>query len=162
MKTKATGVVSLKKYLLKQDEKNEAILLRRLSEKAKLEYMTLMASKWIGLEIETEIVEQIGCILNPESEHKLFEMGRLAAQISFTGIYKMFMRIKLPVSILKRAQSIWNIYYDQGTAEVDVKEGHAILRVTEARELTSEQCEEICGFIQGGMELTEAKHIRVN
>jgi Protein of unknown function (DUF2378) len=159
-KTKGTDIGGLKKVL--QDRGMEASFLSKLTpELAKL-YRDILPFSWTPVERQTEIYVAAAATLFPEKSEPMRELGRALAQHTYSGIYKIFLRIPSTEFVMSRTAQLWQTYYDSGEAVVENFTGHhGTLVVRKFPELPRKMREVICGHLEVLVEATGSKRVTV-
>ncbi|MBN1596360.1 hypothetical protein JW933_10580 [candidate division FCPU426 bacterium] len=162
METKGSTIVVLKKLIQKTKPDQEQALVQSLSPPARIIYESAMASGWVPMEKESEIILAGARLFFPQNPEKLYDMSKLIAKHSFQGLYKAFLRIPSLPFVLKALAVLWRTFYKKGDAShQSLGPGQGVIRVRNFPELTPEQREEVRGFIAGILELLQVKNPRV-
>lgn len=117
-KTKGTDVVALREIFKAQGTAVENAFLDKLSSRHRDLYHLIVATSWSEVSDQMAIYQAAADTLFPGEANRMVRLGMLLAERSFTGIYKVFLRIPTIEFILGRAARIWNSYYDKGDATV--------------------------------------------
>lgn len=161
-KTKGTDVAALRKLIQLKGQGFEPTFLAALTpELAKL-YREILPFTWTPVEQQTELYAAAAAALFPGHPEPMRELGRAMAQQTFSGIYKIFLRIPSMSFILSRVAQMWQTYYDAGEASVEEYTGRSgVLVVRNFPELPRRMREVVCGHLQVLVEATGAKQVRV-
>jgi hypothetical protein len=91
-----------------------------------------------------------------------WEAGRFSAEKGLTGVYKMFVKLGSPKSIVRRAATIFSSYYKPSKMEIaEEGEKNVVLHVKEFPELERLVELRICGWIEKALEVSGAKAVKV-
>jgi hypothetical protein len=84
------------------------------------------------------------------------------AELSYSGIYKIFLRIPTIEFIFKRAARIWKTYFEKGDASIETVSAKCVdLVVANFPELPKPMRELANGHYLVLLQATGAKHIRI-
>ena len=88
--------------------------------------------------------------------------GREAASDAIKGIYRFFVMIMTPASLLPKASQMWRAVYNRGDLHIQDQTGHSA--TVQLLDFPSEVagCARITGWIERLAELTGAKNVRIN
>lgn len=160
-KVKASDLLIVKKLV--QEAGVEAKLLAAVPPDVLRTYQTSGATSWIEVAHEAKCLETAAEALYAGDPLGLRRLGREVARHQFRGIYKVFLAIPSVDFIVKRVSNVWRTQYDQGDARVEnlgPKSGELV--AFGLPDMTLVQREYVCGYLQGILELTGAKNIRVS
>ena len=124
----------------------------------------VLQSDWFPLRDSYIVPTQTMCdLFHGGDQRASWEVGAFSARNSLRGIYRAFVRVASAAFVVDRAGSIFSTYYTPGrisTAEhsasrfvlhmTDIDEPHRILEYR------------ICGWIEGALELCNAKQNRIS
>ncbi len=160
--TKGTDVLALRKMLQERGPQAEQEFLQRLNPELQNLYRSIMATTWSPVEQQTALYEAAAEVLFPGEAEPLRQLGRALAKRSFTGIYRIFLRLPTMQFIMNRTAEVWLTYYNAGEAVVEnFVDRHGDFVVRRFPELPRKMREVICGHLSVILELTGAKNVRV-
>ncbi len=159
---KASDALIIKQMLTERGADLLPACLNRLSLETQKMFLTSVATSWMPVTAEAEILQAAAEVLFPGDTHPLRRLGIEVGKIQFTGVYRVFLAITSVSFIVKRVPLIWRTMYDQGEARVEnmtAKSGTFV--ATGLPEQQPAQREYICGVFAAVMELTGARNIQV-
>jgi uncharacterized protein (TIGR02265 family) len=160
--TKGTDVIALRKILQERGPEFERGFQQSLNPELRELYINIMATSWTPVEKQTALYAAAAQALYPGDPEPLRQLGRAMAQRSFTGIYKIFLRLPTIQFIMSRTAEVWRTYYDAGEAAVENMANHqGEFVVRKFPELPRQMREVICGHLSVILELTGAKQSAV-
>jgi hypothetical protein len=161
-KTKGTDVMALRKLLQERGPEFEQAFVAALTPELAELYRTILHFTWTPVEKQTELYAAAAAALYPGHPEPMRELGRAMALQTFSGIYKIFLRLPTMSFIMSRTAQMWQTYYDAGEASVENFTGKTgTLLVRKFPELPRKMREVVCGHLQVLIEATGAKHVRV-
>lgn len=161
-KTKGTDVAALRRLIQEKGPGSEAAFVASLTPELAGLYRDILPFTWTPVEKQTELYAAAAAALFPGHPEPMRELGRAMAQQTFSGIYKIFLRIPSMSFILSRVAQMWQTYYDTGEACVEDFTGKSgALVVRNFPDLPRRMREVVCGHLQVLVEATGAKHVRV-
>lgn len=161
-KVKASGVMTIKKFLAARGADLEQRFQARLSPETRTLLQNSGAMSWIPFPAEAEVFEVASDLIFPDDPLRLRKLGREVSRDQFQGIYRIFMLVATVQYLVKRVSQLWDTIYNEGAARVENFTGHSgVLVVTGLPDQLPVQREYICGFLAGLIELTQAKSVRV-
>ncbi|HVO20665.1 MAG TPA: hypothetical protein VMU15_15505 [Anaeromyxobacter sp.] len=112
---------------------------------------------WNPVELQAELYEVAASFLYPESG-SVAEMHKVLARMSYSSVYRVFVRIPTVDFIAKRAASVWRSYYDTGEAATENATGTSLdFVVRHFPGLPRALREATTGHLAALLELTRAK-----
>jgi hypothetical protein len=81
----------------------------------------LPPSSWMPLRHENHALEQVYATIFDSSMRRMAELGKISAQEDLKGPYKVFLKLFSPLSLVPRANRIYQMYY-QGNGELSCPE----------------------------------------
>jgi hypothetical protein len=117
--TKGTDVVSLRSEVRARGGEFEQQYRDALSPPARSLYDEALAFSWSPVEDQMEVYQSAARLLFPAASEPMADLGRALARRTYTGIYRAFLRIPSIKFIMSRAASMWDSFYDTGTATVE-------------------------------------------
>lgn len=118
-KINGSDVVSLRKVFKEAGHSTEQVFLNKLSPDMLDFYKTTLHTSWNPIQKQTELYRYAADALFPEKREKMFLLGKAMATNTFSGVYKIFLRIPSVQFIISRAVSIWKSYHDTGVACIE-------------------------------------------
>ncbi|MFT3768872.1 MAG: hypothetical protein QM820_25800 [Minicystis sp.] len=86
-----------------------------------------------------------------------YEMGRHAAEVNLSTLYRLFYRMGNPQFIMRRAAQLWSVHYDSGRLEsIDEGQGVARLRISDLERPHRAHCLSVLGWAARSIELSGA------
>lgn len=162
-RTKGTDVVALREVFKLQGAAVENAFLAKLPDRLRDLYRQIVATSWSEVADQMAIYQAAAEILFPGETNRMVRLGMLLAERSFTGIYKVFLRIPTIEFILGRAARIWNSYYDKGDATVvKVSAKCAELIVQNFPDLPRPMREVANGHYEVLLKMTGARNVRIS
>jgi len=159
---KASGIVNTRKLLRELGTAAETAVLEQLAPDDAKIYRETMPINWVPVESVTRILVAAAPVVCAEHPQPIHELGRRLANIELTGLYKVLIRMTTVDFMISQAAKIWGTYHQQGEAlALKSSEHEAVFTVKNYPELPERYREMLCGYLQGMVELTGAKLIRV-
>jgi hypothetical protein len=161
-KTKGTDVMALRKLLQARGPEFEQTFKAALTPELAELYRTILHFTWTPVEAQTALYAAAAAALFPGHPEPMRELGRAMARLTFSGIYKVFLRLPTLAFVMSRTAQMWRTYYDAGEASVEDFTGRSgSLVVRRFPELPRQMREVVCGHLQVLVEATGAKQVRV-
>ncbi len=161
-RTKGTDVVALRKMFKEKGEAAEKEFLSRLSPAVRDLYQQSLAFQWNAVELQTQLYRAAAEALFPGSPDPLRRLGYEMARRSYSGVYQFLLRIPSTSFVIHQAAKLWNTYFEQGKASVEVSGAKsAVFWLREYPELPADMRQVVRGNITAAAETTGAKHVRV-
>jgi hypothetical protein len=159
---KATDFDSLRKLLKKMGSARETEFVQSLSPEHAELYSKAIIFDWLSVEEHARFLSAAAESLYPDSPRQLEQLGRDLADRTFSGVYRVFLRIPTVVYLIKRAAAVWETYYDTGEATVEnIQNGSADLVVSGFPDLPEALRRTTTGHVQVLLEMTGARDVRV-
>ncbi|MCD4814427.1 hypothetical protein K8S19_12155 [bacterium] len=117
--SKCSDVVNLRKIFSEANPELEKKFTASLSGDLEKIYNKVVSTSWAPEEEVAQIYFFAAQILYPTNPDRLILLGKAMSYKSYTGIYKVFLRIPNIQFIVKRAAGIWKTYHDKGEASVE-------------------------------------------
>ena len=157
-RVKGTDVASLRNYIKGKGPEAERELLDRLPVALRRVYLETSPLTWNPVEEQGELYEVAASYLFPDQAEPIVEMHKVLARMSYSGIYRVFVRIPTVDFIAKRAASVWRSYYDSGEASTENATGTSLdFVVRHFPGLPRALREATTGHLAALLELTRAK-----
>ena len=138
-------------------------MLSRLTEEEQKIYLTTITTGWTPVEIQNNIYVQAAEILFPLEQAKCIVLGKAVAEISYTTVYRTFLRIMVPEAVAQRWVKIWKLHHDSGLPSYEMKNNrHLVLTVRGYPGLPSATRQLITGHVIKIVELVGIKSFTVN
>ena len=139
MEVKGTAMAYLPNFVkTKFGDKGLKIWLESINEKAREVYTKgVILPQWYDFKtFAIEPREKVIDIFYSGKTVFAKEMGMFAADYALKGVYRVFVKVASPQSILKRAPAIMGGYYRPSKMEViESSKNHGVLRITEFPEI---------------------------
>jgi len=105
----------------------------------------------------------IGHLFYDDIKKGAWEVGRFSAEVSLTGIYKVFIKLTSPAHIIDRASKIMETYYRPAEIAV-VERPHKGVRLHIKKLPTNDAVIEhrISGWMERALEINNCKNISIN
>ncbi len=117
---RGTDVSGLRTYLReKMGSQVEQELLTRLPAPLRTLYLETSPVTWNPVDAQAELYEAAASFLFPDVSEPVVEMHRVLARMSYSGVYRLFIRIPSLEYVAKRAATVWRKYYDTGDADTE-------------------------------------------
>ncbi len=159
---KGTSIVNLRNYFKKQPPEKEKELLGRLSPELQKIYLTAVTTSWTPEELQGEFYTACADIIFPNDIEPLVSLGKLIAEYTYHGVYKIFLRIPKMDFVIKRWPAIWQVHHDSGKPFYEnYRDGHIELVVTGLPVLPKSTRYVICGHMLKITELVGIKSCQV-
>lgn len=158
---KSSSIVILRTVIQKKGEPFENQFLSSLSPELKKVYQSVLNTTWTPEDIQGQIYEKCANALFPHDQDKLISLGKLIAQHSYTGVYRIFIRIPSRQFVLKRWANIWQTYHDDGQPYIETTDRSATLIVRDLPMLPKATRLVTCGHILTILEMVNAENGRV-
>ncbi len=160
---RGTDVSSLRTYVREQKgPQAEQELLSRLPEALRTIYLETSPVTWNPVEAQAELYEVAASSLFPEVTEPIVELHRVLARMSYSGVYRLFIRIPSVEYIARRAATVWRKYYDTGNADTEnAKDRSLDFVVTQFPTLPNALRQATTGHLDTLMELTGARDVDV-
>ncbi|NTV53316.1 MAG: hypothetical protein HGA76_09945 [Candidatus Firestonebacteria bacterium] len=163
-KYKGAGLAALKKQIVDLGSAKEQELLAKLTPEEKQVYTAVLSSAWLPIDIAAHLLQKGAEVISPGNpDLGLHQIGLFQARYNLAGIYKPLMRITTVYFVVQQAAKLWTTYFDRGQAlAVKVADKNLIeFSVDDFPELPYSNRRIVNGFIEGTLEFTGTKNIRV-
>jgi hypothetical protein len=117
--TKGTDVMALRPIIRERGPDFERQYIDSLTPEARTLFAEVMAFSWSPVEVQMEVYTKAARLLFPGVAEPMFELGRMLARKTYSGIYKVFLRVPTTAYVLGRASSMWKTFFDAGEASVE-------------------------------------------
>lgn len=166
MKVKGVSIISTKEFVIgKFGQEGYTKWLNALPQaSAKLMEDTPLASVWYPFDIGMLEPTKVLCDVFYEGRFQgAEEIGAYSAEKSLRGIYKVFVRVASPDTLLKRAAQLFQSYYSPSNIEIEnVAKNHYIIRFSEFDPPSPFIEYRVIGWIIKALEICGAKNIRMS
>jgi len=155
---------SLRKLMKLLGKAREDELVAALAPEHQQLFKRGMASDWTPVERHAEFISAVAEALYPNQALSVESLGRELARHSFSGVYRLFLRIPSVHFIIGKAASVWATYYDTGVARVEnVAPGQGDFVVREFSDLPQALRRTTTGHVQMLLEMAGARkpHVRL-
>lgn len=159
-KVKGSAVTSRIRYVREHsDEPTWRAIRARLSPESQawLEEGVLPHA-WVPYQLFVELNVEADRVLGDGDLALCREMGRYGARVNLPTLYRIFLRFGSVPFILRKASRLWEVHYDSGHLEVDVREdaGEAEVRICGFAAPHRAHCLSVLGWAVGAGEATGA------
>jgi hypothetical protein len=165
MKVKGSAVAALQQFVLEHHaEGGHASWLGALPPGARSVFAgPVLQSDWYPLQDAYIAPTQVMCeLFHGGSERAAWEVGAFSARKSLRGVYRAFVRVASAGFVVDRAGSIFQTYYSPGKiATVERSSNRFVLHMTEVDEPHPILEYRICGWIEGALEICNARQNRI-
>ena len=165
-KVKGTAVAASVEYLkVKLGPEGFARLVEGLPEAERTLFSSpVLEGAWYEFGALTTLMRAAsGKVGLPSGRTLAWDMGRFSAERAFGTVYRMFFRFADIAFICKRAASLYPALYDSGEMRLVASDAKtATIRVSGFAEPCPEFCDRALGWIERTLEMTGAKHVRVD
>jgi len=159
---KPSNLIKLKEIVRGRGDAFEREFLDKLPAEVVQLYKFPALKPWIPSSLEVHIMQRAAELFFPDSAHRMRDLAHMLAQMTMTGIYRVFLAIPTPTFVIKRVAQIWRLFYQHGHARIiDTHDGGATLEVVELPDLEDYQKEFIAGYVAATLELANAGDVRV-
>lgn len=160
---KATDLLSIR--AIAKEENALKSITERLPPEDQARLMKCVAVDWVPLDSATRIFGAAAEALYPGDPRGIWKLSQACARDHINNIYKLFLPlISSPSHVIKRAATLWETFYDQGTGAITdggVDQKFAVFTVTGSPDLTPVNREFIAGWSCALIEMTGAKLVTV-
>jgi len=157
-RVKGTDVASLRNLIKGKGPQAERDFLDRLPVALRTLFLETSPLTWNPVDEQGDLYEVAASFLFPDKPEPIVEMHRVLARMSYSGIYRVFVRIPTVDFIAKRAASVWRSYYDSGEATTENETGTSLdFVVRHFPGLPRALREATTGHLSALLELTRAK-----
>jgi hypothetical protein len=115
-KIKGTDVVSLRKYFATRPDDVQRRFRELLSQEAAGLFDTALSTTWSPVELQSEMYEAAAQALHPNKPNGVAILFHDIAAVSYSGIYRVFLRMPTLAFLISRAAAVWKSYFDTGEA----------------------------------------------
>jgi len=162
-KIKGIDLVNLRKIFRKQAPSVEKEFLARLDEDGQNLYLLTLTTSWNPVEAQDMLYRHAGEMLFPQETKKYLQLGKAVSEISYTGIYKMFLKILAPEVMAQRWAKMWQLHHDSGKPSYTLLSNkHIELTVRDYPGLPAITRQLITGHISKYIELSGIKSFSVH
>ena len=165
MEAKGTAVETLPRFVMNRFGKE---YLNRwmdsLSEEAREEFSNgILSFQWYPLKgLLVDPTLRLCELLYGSDLEGAVEVGRFSAEYALKGIYKLFVRLGSPESLIKRASTILPTYYRPCAMEVvEVSNGGGTVRITDFREMHPIVELRIKGWMEKALKISGCNDINI-
>ncbi len=159
---KGTSIVNLRNYFKKQPPEKERLLLERLTPELQKIYLTAVTTTWTPEQLQGQFYEACADVIFPGHPERYILLGKLIAEATYSGVYKIFLRIPKMEFVIKRWPVIWQVHHDTGKPSYqNYREGHIEFTVEDLPVLPAATRYVVCGHILKITELVGVKSCQV-
>ncbi len=162
--TRSASTIFLRKLLREKGGGTEGRFLEKLKPEERQLYQTLLPVTRVPLATFDRFITLGAAVLFPDDPAGQRKFGRAMARDNLTGLYRFLAQIMTVPFLIKQVAAIWRNYYDQGQAraEKDPECNLGKIIVTDFPDMPACVLELSAGFMEGALEMTGAKSIRVS
>ncbi len=161
-KQKGTNIVTLRKLFQEKGETWEQPFLSKLTPELERIYKTAFATTMTPVEKQTQLYVAAAETLFPRDADPLYQLGLELANRSYTGIYRLFLKIPTPSYVISKAAAIWGTYYDQGSGALEnIKKNGVDFILKDIPELPLPALHYIAGHAVQLLQMAGAKNVTV-
>ena len=122
----------------------------------------ILTSNWYDFEIGKRLDEAIVQILGKGSAKEFEDIGKKSAQRHLTGIHASFIEEGNPQAFLKKADTIYEYYYDTGYREYEQSGPNSgILTTYDAETFSIPDCLTVIGWYKEALKMCGAKKVTI-
>ncbi len=164
METKGATVKSIVEFVKNKFPQRYTEWLNSLpSESRTIVESAIYATNWYPI-VEALIIptKQLAILYNGDAKKAAWEAGRFNAEISLTGIYRIFIKVSSPNYIIERASKIFSTFYNPSEIKViETKLKSVKLHILKlpVNEMVLE-CR-IGGWMERALEINNCKNVKV-
>jgi hypothetical protein len=159
---KAAAVVYIKQTLEKMKGNGEARLIHALSQQDAASYRAALPVTWLPVPTIQAIYEGAARILYPGSPTGLRQLGHDSARASYTGVYRMLLRLMTIPYLLEKAALLWKNHHSDGDVTVErISERSAAMVVRSYPTLADPIREVVAGYLAALLEFAGARNPQV-
>jgi hypothetical protein len=157
---KGTDMIALRKIMREKSKEEELGELLTIEQQAA--YQAILSTNWAPLEEQMIIYQAAANVLFPDDENPFEALGYALAQKTFTGLYRVFVRIPTLEFVLKRAAIVWTSFFSKGEATiVNLKKKQVDYVVTGIPELSQSMGYIVSGHCKVLAEITGRENVEV-
>ncbi len=159
---KATDYGAVRKLAVKRGKDFEESFVAALSPEHAKAYRQVMVFDWLAVEEHARFLTEAASLLYPNHPLQLLQLGRDMAELTFSGVYRVFLRIPTIPFLISRAATMYKTFYDTGEATAEcLQPGRADLEVRGFPEKPQALRITTTGHVQVLLERTGTKGVRV-
>lgn len=137
--------------------------VRRIKESLAPEHRALIDAKvmphdWVPFDLFTELSLEIDRMYGRGDLALCRELGRHAAKVNLTTLYKIFFALGSPRFIVGRAVRVWDVHYDSGRIDAKFEErppnDHVTLTLRDFATPHRAHCLSVLGWAERSVELS--------
>ena len=114
---------------------------------------------WVPFSLFVELNEAADAVLGGGDLALCREMGSHGARVNLPTIYRIFLRFGSIPFILRKGSRLWDVHYDSGRLDVDIRKDEADLSIADFASPHRAHCLSVLGWAEGAGLLTGAKDI---
>jgi Protein of unknown function (DUF2378) len=162
-KTKGTDLVALRQIFKELGPEKEQAFRARLSAERVDLYQRSLAFIWNDVDEQVAVYEAAAAVIHPDDPEGLKQLGWEMARRSYSGVYKILLRLPSTQFVMNQAAKLWNTYFERGRATVEDAGPHrAVFVLRDYPELAAAMRQIVRGNITAAAETTGAKAVRVD
>jgi uncharacterized protein (TIGR02265 family) len=159
---KCSDVVALRKLFKDEGKETEDRFLSKLPPNLIDMYQKVMATDWVAIPDQMKIYQAAAETVFPDSDNNMRDLGKALAERTYTGVYRVFLRIPTVPFVANRAAQIWRTFYDTGNMRVENQTGKSLdLVLADFPELPKPMRAMAGGHMTLLLEMTGAKDISI-
>jgi hypothetical protein len=155
-------VVALRRIFKERGAGMERAFLAGLEPDLLELYRGSLAFVWNDVDRQTAVYRAAAQVLYPDDPEGLKRLGWEMARRSYSGVYKILLRLPSTRFVMDQAAKLWTTYFERGQAAVeDAGRGHATFVLRNYPELAADMRQIVRGNITAAAETTGARNVRV-
>ena len=163
IKVKGTGLISTRTYMKKQFSNEYDSWLSKLPEVSKGYYSEVIpTTEWFPIKDAYYFPLKAIADMFFAGDMKAagLDIGRFSADYGLKGVYKVFLMIASPKSLMRAAKRIIALYYKGVTVEIyDIQKKSLVLEATQVCEGNKEMDYRTIGWCVRALELANCKNV---
>jgi len=163
IKVKGTGLISTRTYMKNQYSKDYDSWLSRLPEISKKYYSDVIpTTEWFPIKdayfFPLKTIADM--FFSGDMKAAGLDIGRFSADYGLKGVYKVFLMIASPQSLMRAAKRIIALYYKGVTVEIfDIQKKSLVLEATQVCESSKDMDYRTIGWCVRALELANCKNV---
>lgn len=120
------------------------------------------AMQWYPMPALINLMRATDKVMGQSDYKECEEIGKFSAEVAFGGLYKMFLEMGKPHTIIRRAPLAWRLINETGEMEIEVmSENSTKAKVTDFEDNDKAHCHYLIGYFQQVLTLTGGKNVTV-
>lgn len=123
---------------------------------------TILTSQFYPADLLVELTESFVNFRNLDPMQTYMAIGANSADEGFSGVYKIFLKVGSPLSMIKTSKNVYKSYYSQGEMNVEKVDSHtARIQILDSGMDHVSLCSRMSGFIERTMILTGGRNVQL-